>query len=61
MSKKIKANRRKVVRAKKKAASEQAARNPRPPIAYGIAWACTDPACVEGIHHFGSLSDGDSR
>lgn len=61
MSKKIKANRRKTVRAKKKAAADEAAKKAdRQPVTI-IGWFCTDPDCVEGIHHLDPIPGGDSR
>lgn len=56
---KIKANRRKTVRAAKRARAEEARQafwgDSSTPFAIG--WFCTDPRCVEGIHHLEPDSD----
>jgi hypothetical protein len=62
VSRKSKNNRRKVVIAKKRERERlQPIGYRRPPQPLGvIAWVCSDPACVEGIHHSRTLGAGDS-
>lgn len=58
---KQKKNRRRVVRKAKRAAAEARVTYRQAPMPLGvIAIACTDPACLEGIHHLDPSGAGDS-